>query len=199
MMVNGLVTLTQLGLLLLLGLLGLRMHKLVRNEPMQPAIAAVPNAGFAREQGPQVKTITRKESKLQQGESRLDRTELFSHLHILAGLQERDCRAKGLVLADAPEAVRTYAAAWLYGASCALSNKPVRHSEALAGMVAGIVSRKTGVRQPEALQAISTLTSSSILLACYRAGLEGAEFWQVNHYVPASCGLYEVVTSNAFI
>ena len=127
------------------------------------------------------------------------RTELFTQLHILAGLQERDCRVKGLVLSESPETVRTYAAAWLYGASCALSPKPVRHSEALAGMVAGIVSRKTGIRQPEALQAISTLTGSSVLMACYRAGLEGAEFWQANHFVPASSSLYEAVTSNAFI
>ena len=199
MMVSGLVTATQLGLLLLLGLLGLRMYNLVRNEPMRPAITAVSSPGFAHKQNLQRPAITRKERKVQQRSSRLDRTELFSQLHILAGLQERDCRVKGLVLAEAPEAVRTYAAAWLYGASCALSNKPVRHSEALAGMVAGIVSRKTGIRQSEALQAISTLTSSGVLLACYRAGLEGAEFWQVNHYVPASYSLYEVVTSNAFI
>src|SRR5690554_353649 len=200
MMVNGLVTVTQLGLLLLLGLLGLRMYTLARTEPLQRAVAVTADAaGFHNGPVRSGAGIKRKEPRQNAVASRIDRTELFTQLHILAGLQDRDCRVKGLVLAEAPEAVRTYAAAWLYGASCALSHKPVRHSEALAGMVAGIVSRKTGIRQPEALQAISTLTSSSVLLACYRAGLEGAEFWQVNHYVPASFSLYDAVTSNAFI
>src|SRR5690606_9923627 len=200
MMVNGLVTVTQLGLLLLLGLLGLRMYTLARTEPLQRTVAVTAYAaGFHNGPVRSGAGIKRKAPRQNAVASRIDRTELFTQLHILAGLQDRDCRVKGLVLAEAPEAVRTYAAAWLYGASCALSHKPVRHSEALAGMVAGIVSRKTGIRQPEALQAISTLTSSSVLLACYRAGLDGAEFWQVNHYVPASSSLYEVVTSNAFI
>jgi len=64
----------------------------------------------------------------------MDRTELFTHLHILAGLQERDCRMSGLELNKAPEAVRAYAAAWLYGAGCALCSQSARHSDALAGL-----------------------------------------------------------------
>ncbi|WP_257900129.1 hypothetical protein [Marinobacter sp. F4206] len=128
-----------------------------------------------------------------------DRTELLTQLHILAGLQERDCRVKGLELGDAPEAVRDYAAVWLYGAACALCDTPARHSESLAGLAAHIASRKIGIRQPQALQAISTLTQSSILLACYRGGLEGAEFWRQHHYVTPGDSLYEAITANAFI
>ncbi|WP_029653467.1 hypothetical protein [Marinobacter daepoensis] len=186
-MVHGLVTATEVGLLTLLALLAARMVSLSRSDLLVPASADNVTGQKATRSG------------VSQGIAPPDRTELFSQLHILAGLQERDCRVNGLILTDAPQAVQTYAAAWLYGASCALSPKPVRHSEALAGMAAGIVSRKTGIRQAEALQAISTLTQSSVLLACYRAGLEGAEFWQANRHVPACSALYEVVTSNAFI
>ena len=199
-MVNGLVTMTELGLIALLALLAARMITLSRTESFVPAGAAgaQPQADSSESPARRMASSGKGASRFK-GMSTPDRTELFTQLHILAGLQERDCRVKGLVLSESPEAVRTYAAAWLYGASCALSPKPVRHSEALAGMVAGIVSRKTGIRQPEALQAISTLTGSSVLMACYRAGLEGAEFWQANHYVPANWSLYEAVTSNAFI
>lgn len=186
-MVHGLVTATEVGLLALMALLAARMVSLFRSDIL---VAAAAGHG-ARQNAAR--------SGQHNGTTPPDRTELFSQLHILAGLQERDCRVKGLTLTDSPQAVQTYAAAWLYGASCALSPKPVRHSDALAGMVAGIMSRKTGIRQVEALQAISTLTQSSVLLACYRAGLEGAEFWQANRHVPACSSLYEVVTSNAFI
>ncbi len=86
-----------------------------------------------------------------------------------------------------------------HGAGCALSDKTLRHSETLAVIVAQITSRKTGIRQPEALQTISTLTADKTHLACFRAGLEGAEFWQYNHYVPPTSRLYEAITDNAFI
>ncbi len=191
-MVNGLVTATELGLVALVGVLAVRMIALSRGELLQLAGATAEAGMPAYVTAPRRNTPPAKITSSQG-------TELRTQLHILAGLQERDCREQGLLLADAPEAVRVYAAAWLYGAGCALSSKPVRHSEALAGMVARIVSRRTGIKQPEALQAISTLTSSSVLLACYRAGLEGAEHWQAHQFVPAGCSLYEAATSNAFI
>ncbi|WP_239985812.1 hypothetical protein [Marinobacter salexigens] len=128
-----------------------------------------------------------------------DRTELLTHLHILAGLQERDCRISELQLSEAPAAVRAYAVAWLYGAGCALCDQPERHSEALASLVAQIASRKIGIRQSEAIQAISTLTSCGVLLACFRAGLEGAEFWQSHQYVQPESSLYSAITANALI
>lgn len=192
-MVNGLVTVTELGLLALVGILAIRMVALSRGEALQLA------GGIAEPEisGPVARRTARTGKRVKIASAH--GTELRTQLHILAGLQERDCRDKGLLLAEAPEAVRMYAAAWLYGAGCALSRQPVRHSDALAVMVARIVSRKTGIRQPEALQAISTLTSSSVLLACYRAGLEGAEHWQQHQYVPAPSSLYDAATSNAFI
>jgi hypothetical protein len=129
----------------------------------------------------------------------MDRTELFTHLHILAGLQERDCRMSGLELNKAPEAVRAYAAAWLYGAGCALCSQSARHSDALAGLVAQIASRKTGIRQSEAMRAIATLTSCGVLLACFRAGLQGAEYWRSHQYVQPENSLYTAITANALI
>ncbi len=200
MMVNGLVAFTQAGLLLLLGMLGIRMFLLIRQDSAQHSGAmAVGSQSFEVPPQREQWSPTPK-PKPHAAVSRVsDETELFTRLHILAGLQERDCRVRGLLLADAPETVRTCAAVWLYGAACALSPKSRRHTEALSVLVARIVSRKTGIRQSEAVQAISTLTSSSLLLACYRAGLEGAEFWQSHQYVPNGSSLYEVVTSNAFI
>ena len=189
-MVDGLILLTQVGLLALLLLLAFRMSALVRAEPVNYTSLVCMGEPHAADR-----------ASLRQHSSRpvSDRAQLITQLHILAGLQERDCRVNGLDLSAAPETVRAYAAAWLYGAGCALSEKSTRHSGELARVVAQIASRKAGIPQPKALQAISTLTGSTVLLACFRAGLEGAEFWQYNHYVPPTSSLYEAITANAFI
>lgn len=189
-MINGLVALTQAGLLVLLAALAWRMFMLARSEPLsvgsrhQPALETHKEKPALRNQKIPIST---------------NRTELFTHLHILAGLQERDCRISGLELSQAPETVRVYAAAWLYGAGCALCGQSERHSDALAGLVAQIASRKTGIRQTEAVQAISTLTSCGVLLACFRAGLEGAEYWHSHQYVQPKSSLYAAITANALI
>lgn len=187
--VDGLIHAVQAGLLALLFLLTFRMVTLVRSEPQAAGHPTYDHPARASQPVPAP----------QSSKGTSDRTELITQLHILAGLQERDCRVKGLALASAPEAVRAYATAWLYGAACALCGRDARHSERLAATVAQIISRKTGIRQTEALQAIATLTSSAVLLACYRSGLEGAEFWRYNHFVPPTSSLYEAITSNAFI
>ncbi|SNB55740.1 hypothetical protein SAMN04487880_1193 [Marinobacter sp. es.042] len=201
MMVNGLILFTQVGLLALLVLLAVRVISLVRSEPI---------AVGRQEIWPETKDTVPNDlpsnsfewpvaSRKPVTEAGPDRAELISRLHILAGLQERDCRVKGLELSTAPETVKAYATAWLYGAGCALSDKGGRHSEAVAGIVAQTINRKTGIRQPEAMQAISTLTDSAVYLACFRAGLEGAEFWRYNHFVPPTSSLYDAITANAFI
>lgn len=191
---------TELGLVALLALLATRIIVLFRAESFVPAGATNVHlkADHSCNPGGAIANSGNEPGRFN-GMNAPNRTELFTQLHILAGLQDRDCRVNGLILSESQESVRTYATAWLYGASCALSPKPVRHSDTLASMVANIVSRKTGIQQTQALQTISTLTHSSVLLACYRAGLEGAEFWQANHYVPSRSSLYNAVTSNAFI
>lgn len=201
MMVNGLVLLIQFGLLALLVLLALRMIMLVRSEPMTTGHQEL-WSGASRTAGHDLASGTSEwpvAVRKPVAETPSDRAQIITRLHILAGLQERDCRVNGLDLTTAPEAVKAYTAAWLYGAGCALSDKTTRHSEALAAIVAQIISRKTGIRQSEALQTISTLTASTVHLACFRAGLEGAEFWQYNHFVPPTSSLYEAITANAFI
>ena len=201
MMVNGLILFIQVGLLALLVLLAVRVISLVRSEPI---------AVGRQEIWPATKDTVATDlpsnnsewpvaSRRPTPEAAPDRAELITRLHILAGLQERDCRVKGLALATAPDAVKAYATAWLYGAGCALSDKSSRHSEALTRIVAQTINRKTGIRQPEAMQAISTLTDSAVYLACFRAGLEGAEFWRYNHFVPPTSSLYDAITANAFI
>ena len=192
-MADGLVFVIQIGLVALVLLMVFRMATLVRTHPLTES-AATENALGDRELPARIVPKTATVSI-----TPVDRTELFTQLHILAGLQERDCRVNGLDLANAPEAVREYAAAWLYGAACALGSKSMRHSEALAGLAAHIANRKIGLRQPQALQAITTLTPSNVLLACYRGGLEGAEFWRQHHYVSPDHSLYEAITANAFI
>lgn len=190
--VDGLIFLTQAGLLALLLFLAFRVHTLVRSEP-QTAGPMTASSAPARHSQSETLPLSVTAATFQ------NRTDLITQLHILAGLQERDCRVRGLALSSAPGAVRTYAAAWLYGAGCALCDRPSRHSDRLIVTVAQIASRKTGIRQPEAVQAIATLTSSAVLLACFRAGLEGAEFWRHNHFVPPTSSLYEAITANAFI
>lgn len=200
-MINGLVLLIQVGLLALLVLLAFRMVALVRSEPMaaghqefwsEPSQTIGHDISSGTSEWP---VAVRKPV----AEAPSGRAEMITRLHILIGLQKRDCRVNGLELTAAPEAVKAYTAAWLYGAGCALSDQTLRHSETLAVIVAQITSRKTGGRQPEALQTISTLTDNKVHLACFRAGLEGAEFWQYNHYVPPTSSLYEAITDNAFI
>ena len=189
-MIEALVLLTQLGLLALVLLMGFRMFTLVRAAPMVSVQGDALPTPFSH----------RNDVAPRATQSAVpDRTELYTQLHILTGLQERDCRVRGLDLAGAPLAVRCYAATWLYGAACALSEKPVRHSEMLASLVADICCRKTGMRQAEAIQAIGTMTRNSISLACYREGLKGAEFWRHHHYVAPQHSLYEAVTANSFI
>lgn len=187
-MVDGLVLVIQIGLVALVLLMAYRMVTLVRTAPMPPNVPI---------HGPSTAPVARK--PVSEPVPASDRTELFTQLHILAGLQERDCRVKGLDLAQSPEVVRDYAAVWMYGAACALCDKSTRHTESLAGLAAHIANRKIGIRQPQALQAIATLSQSSVLLACYRGGLEGAEFWRQHHYVTPADSLYEAITANAFI
>ncbi|KEF32403.1 hypothetical protein D777_01037 [Marinobacter nitratireducens] len=188
-MAYALVLITQAGLVALLGVLALRMVALSRSEPL--AAASYQDASATaqyRWSGSQKAPV-----------STLDRTELFTQLHILAGLQERDCRVQGLNLAEAPELVRCYAAAWLYGAACSLCDKSVRHSESLIELVTYIANRKTGLAQSTASQAIQSIAASSMTLACFRGGLEGAEFWSRHHYVSPEQSLYQAITANAFI
>lgn len=189
-MIDGLVALTQTGLLVLLAILAWRMTILARTEPL---LAANTHQLSAETSG--------KKSALQEPsrQGTPNRTELFTQLHILAGLQERDCRISGLELSQSPTMVRAYAAAWLYGAACALCGQSQRHTDALTGLVAQIASRKTGIRQAEAVQTIATLTSCGVLLACFRAGLEGAEHWNTHQYVQPESSLYAAITSNALI
>ncbi|WP_286222799.1 hypothetical protein [Marinobacter apostichopi] len=189
-MTDGLILVTQVGLVALVLLMAFRMVALVRSAPMdglQSSRMEMPGLADPSTSG------------LMPPASAPDRTELFTQLHILAGLQERDCRIRGLDLAESSFAVRAYAAAWLYGAACTLCDRTLRHSDSLAGIVAHIASRKTGLKQSQALQAIATLTNSSAGLACFREGLDGAKFWQESHYVASQHSLYEAVTANAFI
>lgn len=199
-MISGLILVTLLGLVALMLLLGYRMMTLVRTEPMHMNPVGTGDASLpAYEPVQKISTAPHKVSSYGQHLRSGDRAKLLTHLHILAGLQERDCRVSGLNLTNAPELVQGYATAWLYGAACALCEPSLRHSEALRTMVAHIASRKTGGRQQQALNTLDTLTSNIILLACFRGGLKGAEFWLENQHVSPRHSLYEAITTNAFI
>ncbi|MDL0429531.1 hypothetical protein QPM17_00195 [Marinobacter sp. TBZ242] len=198
-MTNGLVLLIEVGLLALLLVLAFRMLTLVRTDPFVAATTAT-------YPGPISETMTepstgRNRMDIGNGTtgSSLDKCGLISQLHILLSIQERDCRENGLDIDRSPDVVKEYVAAWLYGAACALCDKPQRHSDALVNLVSQMISRKVGLRQPAAVQSLSTLTGSSTLLACFRYGVDGAEYWSEHRYVPAANSLYGAVTSNAFI
>lgn len=198
-MTNSLILLIEVGLLALLPLLAFRMLTLVRNDPFVPATPA-PSAEFSSQPLPLQPTSPKRVDTGHRGANAApDKCELITQLHILLSIQERDCREKGLELRSAPSAVKEYVAAWLYGAACAVCDKSQRHSGAMLDVVSQLVSRKTGLRQPEAVQALSTLTDSATLLACFRYGVEGAEYWSEHRYVPQENSLYSAITSNAFI
>ena len=127
-MVNGLILFIQVGLLALLLLLAVRVISLVRSEPIAVGRQEIWPAtrDTVATDLPSNNSEWPVASRRPVPEAAPDRAELITRLHILAGLQERDCRVKGLVLATAPDAVKAYATAWLYGAGCALSDKGSR-------------------------------------------------------------------------
>jgi len=206
-MTSSLIILLELGLFSLLLLLAFRVLSLNRSEPLMPAIPAEgdssldPLANPARERlaRSQAHQVNRSFSEPGPTPHYPNKCELIPQLHILASLQARDCKQKELELETAHLAVREYAVCWLYGASCALSRPSRRNSEALAVLVSQFASRKIGIRQPDALAVISTLTRDSASLACFRSGIEGAEFWETHLYVPREKSLFEAVTSNTFV
>ncbi|TGN41670.1 hypothetical protein [Marinobacter confluentis] len=184
-MITGLVFVLELGLLSLLLLLAFRMLSLNRREPLMssasPGYTSSPAMPISREK------------------ASAGRCELISQLHILASLQARDCKQQGFDVDSAHLAVREYAVCWLYGAASALSHPGQRNSDVLAGLVSQFAGRKLGIRQSEAVTVISTLTRNPVFLACFRSGIEGAEYWKTHHFVPRNASLFEAVTSNAFV
>lgn len=198
-MTTSIVLLIELGLIALLLLLAFRMLTLVRNDPFIPATSTVYAELATQAPAPQPVSPRVVGSGRGSASHGVDKCELITRLHILLSIQERDCREQGLELDTAPHAVKEYVAAWLYGAACSLCDKSQRHSGSLVSLVSQFTSRKTGLRQPEAVQALSTLTGSATLLACFRYGVEGAEYWSEHRHVPKACSLYDAITSNAFI
>lgn len=194
-METSLIILMELGLLSLVLLLGFRVINLNRSEPMISGVPAQMQqklsvfGGRGKTPAPHAAW----------SENQTDKCELISQLHILATLQSRDCKLQAFDLEAAHPSVREYAVCWLYGAACALSNPGQSHSEAVAVLVSQFASRKLGIRQPEALAALSTLTREGASLACFRSGIEGAEFWKTHHFVPREKSLFEAVTSNTFV
>lgn len=201
-MIGSFIMLFEVGLIALLLLLVFRMLTLVRNDPFVPASVVTMVVGHQHSAQPPLPEAQKKRSVAGPQPSHTapsDTCGLITQLHILLSLQDRDCREHGLVLETAPHAVREYAVVWLYGAACALCDKPQRHSDALLDLVSKLASRKVGIRQPEAVQTLSTMTGSSTLLAFFRSGVSGAEHWSGHRYVPQEHSLYSTITSNAFI
>ncbi|WP_372987702.1 hypothetical protein [Marinobacter sp.] len=183
-----LVPFTQAGLFALLLLLGVQMFRLSREGVLVHA------TGDEQTHAP-----GRNENQAAKASNSRYRTELFTQLHILAALQERECRSKGLDRPEMTTIVGSCAAAWLYGAGCALCDESDRHSKTLAGLVAHIVSRKTGIDRVEALSVIDELTASGVHLACFRGGLDGARHWREHNHVPGQSGLCELIAGHTFI
>ncbi|RBP20543.1 hypothetical protein DET50_13224 [Marinobacter pelagius] len=183
-----LVPFTQAGLFALLLLLGVQMFRLSRAGALIEGIGDEPirTSGNNREQAGKTSN------------SRY-RTELFTQLHILAALQERECRNQGFDRPEMATILGSCTTAWLYGAGCALCDESDRHSKTLAGLVAHIVSRKTGIDRVEALSVIEELTASGVHLACFRGGLDGARHWREHNHVPGQSGLCELVAGHTFI
>lgn len=207
---SGLIILLEIGLFALLLLLAFRMLTLTRSEPFASAVTTS-NEPMSMRQHNQPETPARASGrqapspswsarvKSASGQSHPDKCELISMLHILSSLQERDCREQDLSIETAHPAVKEYAVAWLYGAASALSHPSTRDQHVIAYWVSQFASKKIGIKQPDALAAISTLTRNAAMLGCFRSGIEGAEFWAKHHFVPKEKSLFEAVTSNTFI
>jgi hypothetical protein len=204
-MISGLILFLELGLISLLLLLAFRVLSLTRSEPLAIAMPAETQSSIkpVSSQVPATPAGAHISKPPSWNGTKTahypDKCELISQLHILASLQVRDCKQQGLELEKAHTAVREYSVCWLYGAACTLGSPSKWNSEGLAVLVSQFASRKTGIRQPDALAVISTLTRYSASLACFRGGIEGAEFWKNHHFVPREQSLFGAVTSNAFV
>ncbi|WP_336366507.1 hypothetical protein [Marinobacter sp. C2H3] len=190
---NSLEVASLLGLAGLVLLLGVKVKALARTEPLMDAMPDSRSGGFPAPAEDVFAPVMPSERP------RANHLELVTQLHILAGLQDRDCREQALPLAQSPGQVRVYAGIWLYGAANALCERSARHSPQLAALAAQIAGRKWEAPHTDLLWAIRNLTSDSVYLTCFRAGLEGASHWQGHHFVPAPASVYQAVTSNAFI
>lgn len=125
--------------------------------------------------------------------------DITAQIHILASVQTLDARRQGIELRTADKTLKTLAAAYLYGASFALTFcSALTHDEAFALAVKAI-SHNLDLGEVSVNQMLATLTRSSSSLECYRNGLEGAEFWTVHRYVPKHQSLYTSLTENALI
>lgn len=124
---------------------------------------------------------------------------LIAQLHILYSLQEQDARRHGVELGRLSTTVHGFVAAWVYGAACALVPVQARHSNAIRRQVAHLVARKLSIRETDVLSVIDDLVGSSSRLVCFRCGLEGAEHWQHQRFVPGDVALYRAITANALV
>ena len=207
---SGLIILLEIGLFALLLLLAFRMLTLTRSEPFASAVTTSSEPMAMRQQTPPMAPGRGSSGQASpnswsakvtsaSNQNHPDKCELISKLHILASLQERDCREQDLDIETAHIAVREYAVAWLYGAASALSHPSTRDQHLIAYWVSQFASKKIGIKQPDALAAISTLTRNAAMLGCFRSGIEGAEFWAKHHYIPRDKSMFEAVTSNTFV
>ncbi|MGP4844186.1 hypothetical protein ACTXGQ_08640 [Marinobacter sp. 1Y8] len=126
-------------------------------------------------------------------------SDLTAQLHIFASVQLLDVRRRDLELNTATPALKSLAAAYLYGAACALAPFGSDAKEKAYSTAVKVARRSLNINDLEAQQVLSTLTQSSSALYCFRNGLEGAEFWGERHYVPDQYSLYAALTANALI
>lgn len=127
------------------------------------------------------------------------RLALTAQLHILYSLQERDARRHGVELGRMSPTVHGFVAAWVYGAACALVPVQARHSPFIKRQVAQLVARKLSVRETDVMTVIDDLGGNGTRLVCFRCGLEGAEHWQHQRFVPGDVALYGAITANALV
>lgn len=197
-MFEGVILTLEIFLAALLALLGYRMVVLTRTQAVAAEASPEPVPAPGSSPGPDQLLFTPRTTAFKAG-TPTGGTELISRLCIIFSLQERDCREQGLHLATAQQQVRRYALAWLYGASCELCLPAMRHSSELKAMVAQIASKKLEMGEVSARQALETLTTSDVMLACFRNGLEGAQHWGRYRFVKTGNGIYSSITSNAFL
>ena len=128
-----------------------------------------------------------------------ERQELVTNLHILASLQLRDSRMRGLEIATAPLPVRGYTAAWFYGAACALLSGRGYSHDAVIELISPFLARTLSMGELSVGQSLHTVTQCSSKLGCFRLGVEGANAWLRHHYVTEDSSLYSAVTTQAFV
>lgn len=133
--------------------------------------------------------------------ARFSKADRVAKAQIFAGIQMLDAKMQGVNFRHGAlgGACEKLAAAYLTGAARAITFKMDGGEEEALDVTAFLLTHNLSFKTQAALQALNELTRDENTLASFRAGLEAAESWMSQKFVPEKFSLYRAIADNAFI